>query len=131
MNPMQSAGRRLMILAQDLVLYIVGLATLILIGEEVWTMIDNRAVELADILLLFIYLEVLAMVTLYLESGKLPVRMPLYITIVALARYLILDMKEMDNLRMLIVASAALILALTVLVIRYGHLKFPYSRGDG
>lgn len=127
---MQRAGRRLIILAEDLVLYIVALATLLLIGEEVWTMVAERLVTLADILLLFIYLEVLAMVALYLESHKLPVRMPLYITIVALARYVILDMKEMDNLRMLIVAVSALLLALTVLVIRFGHLKFPYSHKD-
>ncbi len=51
-------------------------------------------VTLADLLLLFIYLEVVAMVGVYLESGKLPVRMPIYIGIVALARYLALDSKD-------------------------------------
>jgi protein PsiE len=61
-------------------------------------------VTLADLLLFFIYLEVLAMVAIYLESGKLPVRMPLYIAIVALARYMILDMKSLDTWRMLGVA---------------------------
>ena len=61
----------------------------------------RRTVTLADLLLLFIYLEVLAMVTIYLDSGKLPVRMPLYIAIVALARYMIGHEKprHMENAR--------------------------------
>jgi len=67
------------------------------------------------------------MVSIYLDSGKLPVRMPLYIAIVALARYLILDMKEMDVWKVIGVSAAALILAVTVLVIRYGHIKYPYD----
>jgi protein PsiE len=78
-------------------------------------------------LLLFIYLEVLAMVRVYLRSGKLPIRMPLYIAIVALARYLILDMKAMDNWRIIAIAVAALILGAAILLIRYGHLRFPYA----
>ncbi|MGS0729760.1 phosphate-starvation-inducible PsiE family protein, partial [Shewanella sp. 0m-11] len=76
----------------------------------------------------FIYLEVLAMVSHYAESGKLPIRMPLYIAIVALARYLILDMKAMDDWRIVGIAVATLILAATVIIIRWGQLKLPYPR---
>lgn len=93
-------------------------------------MISARTVTLADLLLLFIYLEVLAMVAMYLDSGKLPVRMPLYIAIVALARYLILDMKSMDDWRMLSVSGAILLIAIAVLIHRYGHAKFPYKDED-
>ena len=89
---------------------------------------EARAVTLADLLLLFIYLEVLAMVAIYLDSGKLPIRIPLYIAIVALARYLILDMKNMDTWRMLAVSGAALLMAIAVLVIRYGHARYPYEK---
>ncbi len=89
-----------------------------------------KTVTLADLLLLFIYLEVLAMVSIYLDSGKLPVRMPLYIAIVALARYLILDMKSLDTWRMLGIAGAALLIALAILVIRFGHARFPYEKLD-
>jgi protein PsiE len=67
------------------------------------------------------------MVSLYYGSGKLPVRFPLYIGMVALARYLILDMKGMDGLRILAVTAAVLMLALAVLAIRYGHIRFPYA----
>ena len=115
-------------LIQDIGLIIIAVATMVAIGMEVMTMIRAAVVTLADLLLLFIYLEVLAMVAIYLKSGKLPIRIPLYIAIVALARYLILDMKDMDQWRMLAVAGSALILSLTVLAIRYGHVRFPYEK---
>ena len=109
-------------------LIIIALATLIAIGAEVKLMWNNQAVTLADLLLLFIYLEVLAMVAMYLESGQLPVRLPLYIGITALARYLALDMKTMEEWKIVAVAVAVLLLALAVLVIRYGHVKYPYEK---
>ena len=115
---------------QDVGLLIIAIATLIAVGFEISSMIEQRTVTLADLLLLFIYLEVFAMVSIYLDSGKLPVRMPLYIAIVALARYLILDMKNLDTWRMVGIASAALIIAIAVLVIRYGHSRFPYKESD-
>jgi protein PsiE len=90
-------------------------------------MINAGTVTLVDLLLMFIYLEVLAMIAIYLESGKLPVRMPLYIAIVALARYLILDMKNLDTLQMLGVGVTILLMAISVLVIRYGHCRFSYD----
>jgi len=93
-------------------------------------MINAKMVTLADLLLMFIYLEVMAMVAIYLESGKLPVRMPLYIAIVALARYLILDMKNLDTLQILGIGGAILLISLTILVIRYGHCKFSYDEKD-
>ena len=114
-------------IAQDIGLILVAIATVIAFGVEVKLMIVNRTVTLADLLLLFIYLEVLAMVAIYLKSGKLPIRIPLYIAIVALARYMILDMKDMDSWRMLAVAGAALIMAITILAIRYGHTRDPYE----
>lgn len=126
MSPMQRNGSRALSFLEDIGLLIVAIATVISIGTEVWTMVQARTVTLADLLLLFIYLEVLAMVGIYLRSGRLPVRMPLYIAMVALARYLILDMKEMDNWRILAVSGAALVLGGAVLVIRYGHLRLPY-----
>jgi protein PsiE len=108
-------------------LLVVSIATVFAGGAEVKAMIASGTVTLADLLLLFIYLEVLTMVGLYLQSGQLPVRMPLYIGMVALARYLLLDMKDMGEWRMLAVAGAVLLLAISVLVIRYGHVRFPYD----
>lgn len=111
-------------------LLIIGIATTVAIGQEVMVMVAARAVTMADLLLMFLYLEVLAMIGQYFKSGKLPVRFPLYIAMVALARYLILDMKEMNEWRMLAVALAIFLLTLGVLIIRYGHMRYPYPEDD-
>jgi protein PsiE len=108
-------------------LIIIGIATVVAGYHEVVLMVDNGKVTLADLLLMFLYLEVLTMVGLYYNSGKLPVRFPLYIAMVALARYLILDIKELDVWRMLSVSGSVLMIAVAVLVIRYGHVRFPYA----
>lgn len=121
-------ARSLLRYVENAGLLLIAIATVIAVGQEVVTMYDARRVTLADLLLLFIYMEVVAMVAIYMESGQLPVRLPLYIAMVALARFLILDMKAMDWLQILAVSGAALLLALTVLVIRYGHIRFPYGK---
>ena len=130
MNNISSVGHKTLIWVQDVGLLIIAIATIIAVGIEISSMVAAMTVTLADLLLLFIYLEVLAMVAIYLDSGKLPVRMPLYIAIVALARYMILDMKSLDTWRMLGVAGAALLIALSILVIRFGHARFPYDKED-
>ena len=108
-------------------LVVITLATLVAGTIEVTTMVGAGTVTLADLLLLFLYLEILAMVGVYVQSGQLPVRFPIYIAIVALARYLVLDMKSLDVWRMLGVTASILLLTFAVLVIRYGHLRFPYK----
>lgn len=130
MKNISAFGHKTLIWVQDAGLLIIAIATIIAVGIEIGSMIEAMTVTLADLLLLFIYLEVLAMVAIYLDSGKLPVRMPLYIAIVALARYMILDMKSLDTWRMLGVAGAALLIALSILVIRFGHTRYPYDKAD-
>lgn len=130
MKSINKFGHMVLIWIQDIGLLIIAISTVVAVGIEIGVMIEAQTVTLADLLLLFIYLEVLAMVAIYLDSGKLPVRMPLYISIVALARYLILDIKDMETLRVLGVSGAALLLAITVLVIRFGHIRFPYPHMD-
>jgi len=114
-------------------LIVITLATLAAGVFEVKTMAAAGTVTLADLLLLFLCLEILAMVGVYFRSGQLPVRFPIYIAIVALARYVVLDMKSLDVWRMLGVTASLLLLACAVLVIRYGHTRFPYEdnpKGD-
>jgi protein PsiE len=108
-------------------LFIITIATLIAGAQEIFDMFSARKVTLADLLLLFLYLEVIAMVSVYLESGKLPIRMPIYIAIVALARYLALDIKDMESWKIIAISVTIVLLAVAVLAIRYGHMKFPYS----
>ena len=81
-------------------LVVIGFATTYAMVEEVGAMIHAARVTLADLLLMFLYLEVLAMIGQYFNSGQLPVRFPLYIAMVAMARYIILDIKELTELRM-------------------------------
>lgn len=110
-------------------LLLIAGATLVAIGQETLAMVERGAVLLQDILLLFIYLEILTMVGLYFQSGKLPIRYPLYIAMVAIARYITIGMKEMDGLTMIGLSLAILVLALAVLAIRYGHIRLPYDEG--
>lgn len=67
---------------EDVGLVVIVLATIFAGYQETMLMIDNARVTLADLLLMFLYLEILTMVGLYFESGKLPVRFPLYIAMV-------------------------------------------------
>lgn len=118
-------------LLEHIGLGIIAIATVIAGYGEVMVMVNAGAVTLPDLLLMFLYLEVLAMVAIYYEQGKLPIRFPLYIGMIALARYLIIDMKNIGELRMLVVAGAILILAIAVFVLRYGHVRFPYKEDRG
>ncbi len=107
-------------------LLVIAFATTVAIYQEILVMLGAHKVTLADLLLMFLYLEVLAMIGQYFRSGHIPVRYPLYIAMVALARYLVLDVKEITEWRMLAVAAAIFLLTIAVLAIRFGHVKFPY-----
>lgn len=126
MNRIDALGMRVMSSMERAGLAVIAIATVIAAGQEVAVMVGARVVTLGDLLLMFLYLEVLSMVSHYFSSGRMPVRYPLYIGMVALARYLILEMKEMDGPRILMITAAILVLAFAVLVVRFGHLRFPY-----
>ena len=128
MIKIKSSGHKALVFVEDTGLFVIAVSTVIAMSFEIVSMFKVMEVTLADLLLLFIYLEVLAMVGVYLKSGKLPVRMPLYIAIVAVARYMIIDMKSLDTLRVIGLSAAVLVLAFSVLVIRYGHTRFSYDR---
>ena len=122
-------GIRVARLVEDAGLSIILLATLVAGGIEIHHMWVQRNVMLTDLLLMFIYVETVTMVKVYWESGKLPVRMPLYIAIVAIARYVIIDIKDMDALRVIAISSSILVIAIAVLIVRWGHVKLPYPSG--
>lgn len=113
---------------EHIALVIILIATIVAIGQELMVMIENKLVRLSDLLLLFIYLEVITMVGIYYQDHKLPVRYPLYIAMVALARYIILDSKELSWQGLMGIGATIALLALAVLIHRYGHVKFPYYK---
>lgn len=129
-NTIQRFNQKLLSLVEHIGLLVIAIATVIAMTIEVTTMVRAMRVAMADLLLLFLYLEVLAMVGAYYRSGKLPVRFPLYISMVALARYLVLDIKGMDEWHMLAITSSILLLTVAVLVVRIGHVRYPYPSDE-
>jgi protein PsiE len=84
---------------------------------------------LHDILLLFIYLELGAMVGIYFRTDELPVEFLLYITITVMTRKLI-SAEDLTEMRILVTTGAVLILAVAVLILRYGAHRFHSSAPD-
>ena len=117
--------RTLLSLSEFFGLAVIAIATTYAMGREAWAMVFVSKVNLTDLLLMFLYLEILVMVTQYFKAGQLPVKFPLYIAMVSLARELILNIERVTELHMLASALAILLLALGVLAIRYGQVKFP------
>lgn len=110
-------------------LVIVLIATLFAAGSELIKMFTVGAVGIGD-LLLFMYLEMISMVETYWRMGKLPVRMPMYIAMVGIARHLMVDSAYRSPWLMIAGAGSIVLLALGVLIVRYGHLRFPYESND-
>lgn len=100
-------------------LVIVALATLFASLVEVKGMLENGVVTLADLLLLFIYTEVLGMVGVFYKSSKIPITLPLFIAMTALSRLIILKGSGSDPTNILFEAGAILLIALACLVIRF------------
>ncbi len=100
-------------------LALILVATVVAVGQEIWNMVRAEEVRLADLLLMFIYLEVVAMIGVYFEAHELPVRFPLYIAMIALARHIILASKGMGAWDLVGLACAILVLALAILLLRW------------
>ena len=113
-------------LLEAMLLVAITLATVWATVEEFTHIYAQKRVALDDILLMFIYLEVLAMVGQFVMNGKIPVRYPIYIAMMAIARYITLGMKELDSVMIVWLSLAAFILAAATLVIRVGHHYWPY-----
>ena len=107
-------------------------------GAVVWSavhafvgMAANGRASIDDILLLFIYLELGAMVGIYFKTKHMPVRFLIYVAMTALTRLLIIDVQEHNQSSptgIVWVSGAILLLALATLVIRYGSAKFPSNQ---
>ena len=109
--------------AESLGLLVIALATVVAGFQEVMVMVHAGKVTLGDLLLMFIFLEVLAMVGVFYSSGNLPVRIPIFIAIVALARYMILDTKALTEERIMAVSAGICLLAISAILISYGESR--------
>mgnify|MGYP001425445282 CR=1 FL=1 len=99
------------------------LATAVAFLIEVNKMYINRNVDLADLLLLFIYIEVIGMIRLFWESKSIRITYPLLIAITALSRFIILQGKGIDPINLIYEASAILLIAIAILLLRMRKSK--------
>ena len=104
---------------QLVTLIIILISTVIAIGSELYQMFKIQTVTLADLLLLFLYLEVLAMVRVFWESQSIQITLPLFIAITALSRFIILQGKSINPEILVYEAGAILLIALAILVLRF------------
>ena len=113
-------------IVEQALLITIAMATIFAVFQAILHIWQARAIAVGDLLLLFLYLEVMSMLNHYLGSGNLPVRYPLYIGIIALARYLVLEVAEINAWQMLALSGSIFLIAIAILVIRFGHVRFPY-----
>lgn len=94
---------------ENLFLIIIAVFTIAAMGQEVFSLISAGRVELQDLLLMFIYAEVLGMLAAFYASHRIPITIPLFIAMTALSRLIILQGKD-GNPAMLLYESGAIIL---------------------
>jgi len=114
---------KLIKITEKTLLAIIALLTVLATFEEVLKIYEANSVQLADLLLLFIYTEVLGMIGIFFVSNRIPITLPIFIAMTAISRLIILQGKEMDMSFLLYEAGAILVLAIAVLVVRYKPLK--------
>ncbi len=127
----EEVGKSLVKAFHLLALFVIG-------GSIVWSaalafigMMNQGKASIEDILLLFIYLELGAMVGIYFYTNHMPVRFLIYVGMTALTRQLIgfISVEHKPDMGVLIISGAIVLLALGVLVLRYGSSKYPSSGG--
>lgn len=110
---------------ENLSLLVIAVLTVIAMVQEVAGIVHAQVVGLKDLLLMFIYVEVLGMVGAYYASKRIPITLPLFIAMTALARLVILQGKDLPPINLLYESGAILILALACAVIAY-----PWGKGS-
>ena len=104
-------------------LIIILISTIIAVFVEIINMYETKSVSLADLLLMFLYLEVMAMVRVFWEEQSIRITLPLLIAITALSRFIIMQGKEMDPSALVYQSGAILLIAIAIVVMRLRHSK--------
>ena len=116
---MNSTIRNIQLVAVLIVLF----ATVIAFFLEIHEMYENRDINLADLLLMFIYIEVIGLVRSYWETRSVRITYPMIIAITALARFIILQDKDQDPTNLIYISLAILIVAAATVIIRFRNSK--------
>ena len=117
---MNSTIRNIQLVAVLIVLF----ATVVAFFLEIHAMYENRNISLADLLLMFIYIEVIGLVRSYWETRSVRITYPMIIAITALARFIILQDKDQDPANLIYISLAILIVAVATVIIRFRNSKF-------
>ena len=109
------------------ILVLIAGFTVFAVALEMLTILVARSVKLTDLLLLFIYAEVLGMVAAFYKNRRIPITIPIFIAITALCRLIILQGKEINAVNLIYESGAVLLLALAALVIRWNLVNLQRS----
>jgi protein PsiE len=109
--------KRLIEISEKVFLVLIACFTVAAMFQEVMRLIDNHQIELQDLLLMFIYAEVLGMLAAFYSSSKIPITIPLFIAMTALSRLIILQGKEVDPSILLYESGAILMIAIACWII--------------
>ena len=102
-------------------LILILISTIVAVFIEILNMYNVKTVTLADLLLMFLYLEVLAMVRVFWEEQSIRITLPLLIAITALSRFIIMQGKEIDPSALVYQSAAILLIAIAIVVMRLRH----------
>ncbi len=119
---MKSSVENFVGFVEKAVIGVILVATITAILFEIMRMIDVQYVELADLLLLFIYVEVIGMVRVYYVSNRVRMTYPLFIAITALSRLIILQGKDSNPELLLYEAGAIVLVAIAVIILRLRYV---------
>ena len=113
---------------EDLILSVIAIMTLGAVGFELYSIYERGSIELADLLLMFIYAEVLGMVAIYFRSHVLPVIYPLFIGITALARLIVLQGKDSMPEQLVFEAGSILLLSIAALLLKDVKVALTHNK---
>ena len=121
---------KIITMMEKTLLVIIAFLTTYAVIYEILSVVSTRAVTLTDLLLLFIYAEVLGMVAAFYKFRKIPITVPIFIAITALCRLIILQGKGINTIDLLYESGAILLLAIAALIIRWNLLNLKRPKDD-
>jgi phosphate starvation-inducible membrane PsiE len=129
LTTLDNYGNKLVDLFHRLALFAIGAATVWAAGWEFFALWQKHHATVQDLLLMFIYLEIGAMVGIYFKTNHMPVRFLVYIAITAITRYII-DLVSAHNKlwEILAMSGSILILALSIIIIRMASHYYPSDK---
>ena len=119
------AVRMLFLFGERILLFAIASLAILAAAIEILGFVDTRSVNLADLLLLFIYLEVIGMAAAYYSSHEVPIKLPIFIAITGITRLIILQGKELNPTNLIYEAGSIFLLAASYGLLLWFRSKDP------